>query len=932
MRLTKLSTDFVRKLAEYSGGGLSSSGFDKLINRFEDNLNETYFTGSSEANLLRIIQGVYNRVSLLKECVKYPHYTEILVSIAANSNYLTDILVINPEYFHWIVNPSVLNQKLNKKLISDEIASTADQLNTFNAKVNALKSLKRKEILRIGLKDIFRKAPLVEITEELSILAKALTGKLFSICHYEILQKYGIEKTGAKYSLISLGKLGGRELNYSSDIDLILFYEKDIYIKRKKHYSEILTEATHLFLNSAAKGTGGMLYRIDFRLRPDGNNSPLCRSIREYFGYYESRGEDWERQMLIKADFLTGSKNLYNKFINYLSPFIYPSSLSTFPKQQILKMKKNIERKLSGDENIKLSYGGIRDIEFSVQALQLLNGGRIKNIKTGNTLNAIEQLKQNKLLSNSESKILSGNYIIYRRIEHYLQLMNDRQTHVIPFPGEMAEKLSFFLGYKNVNEFKKDLSGRRNEVRKIYSSILAEDKKKSSGFLFDEINFEDQNKARKDLQYLREGKSVFGEKTFDAKSIKSFTVIEPEILKELKISKNPDKLLSNFVRIIKYADFPSIWYKEMQDKRFLKYFLEICTFSQYAIDLFAEDKELREFFLSRKVFMKIPAYELTGYPVKEVLFYYSVNITLKLLNPVDASKILTSVIIKKVKEISDDYSKRFGWKESYFIAALGSLGASETTFASDIDLIFIAENLSGHKNIEGDFQNLLELLRNKLHPFKLDCRLRPEGKSSQLVWDIEEYKKYFNTRARIWEHLALTKISFVSGNRKIFNSFIQSLISSINRLDRKTIKTELTDMRKKISAQSISSSMDLFDIKKSTGGLTDIDFIVEYLILCNPQLLKRCGSKNTPGRIKILMSVIKEEPKLIELINAFVFLKSTEIYNQIIFSVSSSKISMDEKKLNNLYAIMDYNSVNKFRKDLNRLTNQTSKLFRKYFD
>ena len=279
MRLKKISEDFENYILEFSAGVISSNDFANLINLFETEINNYYFTASSEANLIRILQGMYDKVSFIKESIKYPHYIEILICIAVNSNYLTDILVINPEYFYWVVNPSNLNAKLNRVKYRKELSTILESYNSMQAKVRTLKSMKRKELLRIGLKDIYLKAPIEELTKELSILATQLSGELFTICYQEVLNKYKFSKIYGKYCLVALGKLGGAELNYSSDIDLILFYDKERKINRQKYFNEILTEAAQMFLKLSAEMTGGFLYRVDFRLRPDGRNSPICRSI-----------------------------------------------------------------------------------------------------------------------------------------------------------------------------------------------------------------------------------------------------------------------------------------------------------------------------------------------------------------------------------------------------------------------------------------------------------------------------------------------------------------------------------------------------------------------------------------------------------------------------------------------------------------------------
>jgi glutamate-ammonia-ligase adenylyltransferase len=916
VRLKTISKKFEKKLAEISAGAISSDDFEKLIKILEAEINRVYFTASSEANLIRIIQAMYDKVLLIQECIRYPHYAEILILVASNSNYLTDILIINPEYFYWIVNPSILNIRISETKFKKEIKSTLSLYNTLQSKNNSLKVIKKKEFLRIGLKDIYSKISLNKITEELSTIAVCLTRELFSICYKETLKKYGLQNNASKYCLVALGKLGGNELNYSSDIDLILFYDKERKFRNNKFFSEILTEASQLFLKSSSEISGGFLYRIDFRLRPDGRNSPICRSLQEYLDYYESRGEDWEKQMLIKASFVSGSKLLYKKFADYLSPFVYPSTITTSPKKQILKMKESIERRIKDEENIKLIPGGIRDIEFSVQALQLINGGKISSIRTGNTLEAIETLRQVKLLNKDEAKIFSNAYVFYRRIEHYLQLMNNRQTHIIPDEGELLKKMSSYLGFKDTSEFKQQVIKSRNEVGKIYKSILNEDDiNEKDRINYEGINFDDRNRAFTDIQFLREGKGIFGNRTFDSKSINSFMQIENNFYKYLRDSSSPDKVLSNFVRIIKQVEFPSIWYNELLDNTFFTFLMMVCEFSQYSVDLFAEDNKLREFFLSRRVFMKISQEELSNLDIKTILFYISVQITVNLLELLTASILLSTLIRNKINKLFEKHTKEKNWDRDYFVAALGSLGSSTLTFYSDLDLIFITRSSQKYPDIEQQFQSLLELLRSTLKPFTADCRLRPEGKSSQLVWDIEDSKNYFQNRARVWEFQALIKISFIAGNKRLFNSFCKAATSSISRFDRRQIKREIIEMRKKISTQKITPSLEIFDVKKSSGSITDIEFIIQHLIILNSKLFNQSLGNTFAEQINLTAGKGITNRDVTILNNAFGFFKNVELLNQLIFNSSTSKIML-EKILNAFSNKMNYENPEQFKDEL----------------
>jgi len=738
-------------------------------------------------------------------------------------------------------------------------------------------------------------ADLKTVTEEISITARCLSAALFNLCYQETLIKYGISEIESSFCLIALGKLGGNELNYSSDIDLIIFYKHDYPVTAKKNFIEILTEAAHFFIKSASAITGaGYLYRIDFRLRPYGKNSELCGALVEYLHYYESRGADWERQMLIKASFLSGSKNFHDKLMNYLNHFIYPSTFSVSPIEQIKNLKRSIEQRLGKDENIKLIPGGIRDIEFSVQALQLINGGRNSNIRTGNTLDAITKLTNEKLLTDKEAEALRDTYIFYRKIEHFLQLMNDTQTHTIPEQGEILERLSSFIGYKNSLEFKEVVKNNRSRIQKIFNSItgveskIIKEKRK--------INFENENKAFQNLRFLREGSGLLGQKSSDKKSIYAFGKIEPDLMKYLEDSISPDLVLQNFVRVIKEAHFPSIWYSAFTDKKFFDNFLTILELSQKSVDLFAEDKELREDFLSKKVFEEISRNSLKNFSIKKITFILSVQFALDIISYEKLSSTLSDYFRIKISETFEKSLNKELKASDFFIAGLGSFSTKEMTFASDIDLIFVVDKLDKKGKLQKEFQNILLTLKNGFSPFNVDCRLRPEGKSSQLVWELNSYSDYLKERARIWELQAFTKLNFICGSKKLFSSFRKSIMKRVKSENEGNIKRDLVDMRKKLYPKSVSLDRYTFNIKKSRGGLTDIEFILQYLILCNPELYKKCIGNNIIKNINFLVERNSKLKELYKLKDNFSFLKKIELLNQNIFNNTLPNIVEDEKK------------------------------------
>ena len=926
----KLSNDFLINIIEISAGYFNPEQLDKFFLLVETEIRKYYFDRSAEANLLRIILGMYNKISFLEESIKYPHYIEILVSISVNSNYLTDILVRDPEYFYWIVNPSNLKSKIVFDDFNSSISAKLKSYKTFNAKINFLKALKRKEILRIGLKDILNLEDLRSVTEELSVLAKAITANLFEICYNEILNKHGLIKINNSYCVISLGKLGGNELNYSSDIDLIVLFDANRKINSKKDYQDFLSEVILLFIETSTTITGaGYIYRVDLRLRPDGKNSPLCNTFASYTDYYESRGEDWERQMLIKGNFVTGNQKLYSKFYSYISHFIYPSNFTFSPLEQIRKMKDAIEINLEDEGNIKLSSGGIRNIEFSVQALQLLNGGRYTDLQTPNTLEAIEKLKLKKLFTDKEAKALNAAYIFYRKIEHYLQLMNDTQTHTIPSERVQIKKLSSFLGFSSELKFQQKVTEYRKSVLTIYNSILGNNSKKGKKEIISSVNFTNPVKSRKNLVYLREGKGLLGHKQFDKKSIDSYLKIEPFLIQSLMESANPDIIVENFARIISNASFPSIWYAEFSDKKFFNSFLKLCENSQRSVNLFSEDKTLREIFLSKKTFEKLSVEKLREVRTKEILFYLSVQITLKIVSIPKASGLLSSFINEKIKT---KFSESFGAEDSknYLISALGSFGSCEMTFASDIDLIFITKKTGSTGKEEKLFQQFLQQLKNELFPFEVDCRLRPEGKSSQLVWNVAAYENYITDRARTWEFQSFCKLKFVAGNKTLHNRLVKSIKSKIADFDKDILLNDIYEMRKKLYPSDLSGLVERFNIKKSKGGLADIEFTLQFLMLINNDAFKKLMGSDSKTILGYFAKNISGFGDKKELISSYHFLKTISFASQILYDSTTSSIILDDKKVLQLSNFLGYKNGKDFLKELTNFTRINQSLFEKY--
>ncbi|MEK6649365.1 MAG: hypothetical protein AABY75_00175, partial [Bacteroidota bacterium] len=333
----------------------------------------------------------------------------------------------------------------------------------------------RREILRLGAREILREADVVTITAELSALADAVTGAVTNAAHADLNARLGTTLPN-RMSVLALGKLGGQELNFSSDIDLMFSYDEDGDLPasagRLHTYHEYYVRLAEAVVRGLSEFTGeGHLYRVDMRLRPDGRSGPLAMSRAAMMVYYESRGAAWERQMLLKARPIAGAIDVGERFLRDLRPFLFPRSAIRSPWEEIAAMKRAIEQEGVAEGNIKLGAGGIRDVEFLVQGLQLLYAGNDPALRTGHTLRALARLSETGQLPSSVADRLRTAYEFFRTVEHRLQLLHGRQTHQLPETAEENRVLARKLGFPTANAFRDHVGRLREFVRAQFVSF-----------------------------------------------------------------------------------------------------------------------------------------------------------------------------------------------------------------------------------------------------------------------------------------------------------------------------------------------------------------------------------------------------------------------------------------------------------------------------
>lgn len=920
-----LTEELKDRLISVVNGMLTSNEYDRLYQMICEKL-QNYPLKSTLNNFFRVLNTLFDKNNFLKNSLKYDYYIKSLFSVTANSNYLTDILVRNPEFIYLILDTSYTKLLITKNKLKNELLENAAKYKTTTAKINYAKLFKRKYILIIAFNDINGFYSLKKTTLYLSYLANVISEYILTLSINTTSEKYNLNNISRKFSLLSLGKLGGNELNYSSDIDLLFIYDKNGRINRNsKITAEIFfNTALSTFINVMSEITDkGYIYRVDFRLRPDGKNSPLSNSLSSYISYYELRGEDWERQMLLKLGFVGGSKQLFNKFRKFVIPYAFSRSISASPLERIKTMKNKIE--YQHDDNIKLCKGGIRDIEFSVQALQLLNGSKIKSLFTGNTLSALVILYKNKIISKDELEAITSSYIFYRKIEHFLQLMNDRQTHTIPYNTDIFQSLLIYFDFSNKEEFQSYLNENKSTIRSFFMSVFGSENIKQIDSKFHSdleiIHFNDLNRAKKNFNYLKNGTDLINTNGFDKPTTDIFNKFELDLYNILKNSDFPDIILDNFVRGIRSVFFPSIWYKNFLDIEQLKLFTNLCLFSDRAFNLWTMDKKVSDLLLTGRVFYKDFIDNNTHRPVNHLLFIMSFQYAINLINESDVCSFFSKIITDKVKNCYEKLNI-----SSFTILGFGSYGTQSMNFASDIDLMFVTENKDKYESTFKEAAKLIELLKSELYPFKFDFRLRPEGGSSQIVWETESFITYIKKRARIWEFQAFQKAKFICGNPLIYNLILTAYFERVNNIDIKSVALSIKEMRKNIIEKNLSTYTN---IKYSQGGLQDIDFLIQFSFF--KELNNRYDRLNmTFSERLVWLELIMPKSEIEVIKQNYNFLKLIELANQNIFGVNNSNISSDNMKLKRLILFLGMENTEAFIKKINDTLSINSEIFNKY--
>lgn len=866
------------------------------------------------------------RLTNISSWPDHPEHVNSLIKILACSDFLTRILERPPVDEATLFSPRRLNRPYQTGDHLSYLQTTFPPPNQLNELKRILRLHRQFAMFTIAWRDIIGQADLAETFLSLSELAEAsLRYALKFLVEWDT-PRYGRARGSSGQALdllvLGMGKLGGVELNFSSDIDLIFFYaeEGETDGKRQLSNNEYFSQLGKKLISALDEITeDGFVFRVDMRLRPFGRNGPLAMSFAAAEHYYQAHGRTWERYALIKARAVAGNPADANEFFAMIKPFVYRRYIDFGVLESLREMKQKITREIGSKEsenNIKVGRGGIREIEFIGQAFQLIRGGKQPLLQIRPIQKVLDQLNKLSLLPKEAADNLQTAYVFLRKIENYLQLINDEQTHSLP-SNELGQlRLVMLMGFSNWNDLSATLAHHRDAVHRHFLASIAMDEDEPDGTMHDsaqrvfitiwqqkgsrtdqlerlaKAGFEPTEEALDALNYLKESS---GYRILTETGRLRMNRLMPTLLEIVSTYPKPASLLQRIFtllqRVISRACYISLLAENPQA---LVHLIKLCAASPWIAESMAAQPMLFDDLLNpetlysplRRHDLRIDLEqrligidphdldrqmdELRRFAHTHRLRTAAADIvgSLPVMKVSDCLTETAEVVLEKALALAwDNLLARHGrptaglngkrYYPGFSVVAYGKLGGIELGYSSDLDLVFIHDSQGENTQTEGprvidnsDFfmrlgKKLIHYLTTRTAAgilYEIDMRLRPSGNSGLLVVDTEGFANYQRQSAWTWEHQAIIRARPVAGSAKIadfFNALREEVINQPRNPEK--LREQIIEMRQKMDKQEPPSPL-FFDLKSGYGGITDIEFLVQYFMLK--------WSAQTPGLIR----------------------------------------------------------------------------------
>ena len=770
-------------------------------------------------------------VSLPELIEKFPLGEKSLLRLFALSIVCATRIIRTPELLIWLARPEVCTRGRGRaemtadldRLVEDNIAS-----NNFRA----LRRWKGREMTRIALRELAGAAELEETTAELSQVAEICIRQVFA--HWNAKLRETLGSPSAEFTILALGKLGGRELNHSSDVDLIFLYTEEGDVSpRLSHHQWFNRLAEKILETFSTLDAEGALFRVDLRLRPEGSAGPLARSLESMENYYAGFGETWERIALIKARGIAGDRELAYEFLRQHQPFIYPRSPTPDLLDEIAKIKRRIEHDIGSEleRDVKLGRGGIREIEFVVQTLQFIHGGRHAFLQETNTLNALGSLARLELIARSEVVDLDRAYRLLRQIEHRLQIEAEQQTHTVPHATAALERLARGLDFTSIEEFNADLNQTMRKVRSVFDRVITT--APADAATPDLKIFADEKVAARSLSDLLKPTSS---SHIAPRTKQVFGKLRPNLLRQIAQTADPDAALNQFVRFVEAYGLRGLLFELLAtNPRLLELVVKLLDASRAAGDLLIRRPRLLEEITRDKSFSQ-PRWIAEHFARLETFKSNAQD-----LDPIRAyrQRQLLRIIMRDVLEVADAemifaelsdladacllFTNQLLGGTDLTIVALGKFGGQELSYGADLDLLFIG-------NDTRPAQDLVTAMTQPTSEGTIgspDARLRPDGEKGPLVAPLSAYESYYRERAQLWEIHALTRARPIGGPlQNEYLTMVQGIWGDIGK--QPDLFAKIDTMLERIQHER-STGTDFLDFKTGVGGLIEAEFLVQAL-------------------------------------------------------------------------------------------------------
>jgi [glutamine synthetase] adenylyltransferase / [glutamine synthetase]-adenylyl-L-tyrosine phosphorylase len=820
----------------------------------------------------------------------------LLAAVFGNSPFLTRCLLQDIALFRdWLVRgPDEAWQRL-----LDEARGATGPDCSRDALKSALRIARRRAALLTGLSDIARLWTLEQVTGRLTEFAEfaldratehlirgAAAGGLFKLANAEN------PLDGCGFIVLGMGKLGGHELNYSSDIDLIVLYDEDwIDPADPWQLQQGLVRVTRDLVQTIEERTAdGYVFRTDLRLRPDPGATPLAISVIAAETYYESMGQNWERAAMIKARPVAGDRAAGEAFINTLRPFIWRKYLDFGAIQDIHSIKRQINAHRGGGtieifgHNVKLGRGGIREIEFFAQTQQLIWGGREPSLRRAGTCDTLRDLATAGRITARVAEEMIDSYRFLRTVEHRLQMAEDMQTHSLPADEAGIAALGAFLGYPGADPFVRDLDAHLRRVERHYAELFEEQPSLgSSGNLvftggehdpetlatLRKLGYKDAEKISSVVRAWHHGRY---RATRSQRARELLTELMPALLEALAKTTNPDAAFVRFDEFL--AGLPAgvqLFSLLYQNPGLLDLLAEIMGSASALAQHLSRRPSLFDAVLTAGFFEPMPGKDGLAADLAHALdqardfqdildiarrwtndhkFQVGVRMLRGAADIVVAGRSLSDIADTVIESIQPDVEIEFALQHGTIqdagmaIVAMGRLGSREMTMTSDLDLIFVYQ-ASDDDVSDGDrplppshyYTRLSQRLMNALTAptgegklYEVDMRLRPSGNAGPIASSLESFITYHEEQSWTWEHMALTRARVIAGPEAL-RLRVEATIRAtlVRQRDADRLVVDVADMRARIEREHRSN--DLWQTKYVRGGLIDIEFIAQYLQL-----------------------------------------------------------------------------------------------------